>query len=1011
MLIRNVINKMLASFPNVKSISDNAQRFKLAANNYLLSVWEWDLDTGLVCFDQKYSDHIVCENEESLNKNNEHAFVMFDWLKQRVHPKDKDKLLREIDEYIKGNKSALDITFRIYDANHQYLTVHCRGEFSRNNKHRIIGVFTFPLAREETEKKLSRYLQIEQLMTDLSKVFLTSINDDIKKTLISGLHILTKSVGGISSCLIHCEEDQCITSASVYEWNESNRNSMSQYIKTLEEDGIKQLCDFLLTNPTVFMPDTELDIGLQKKILKGMGSAMAIALPLSGHSSSKGCLLLGIDYFSDPWCKEDLNLLRSAANLFFIILDRESVQEKLLARQEILLENQKVAKIGSWIVDKKSKVLQCTPEVYRIFEIEENQEIDFDLFLTLLHPEDREEAISLIKKSNRSNDSYDLSYRIITANGKLKYIHGYSQTILDNESQILRIVGSVMDVTEHRLADEKNRLSAIMFESTKEGALITDQNSCIIAVNKAFTTITGYTEEESLGKNPSLLSSGRHSDGFYKRMQESLKREGVWQGEIWNKRKNGDCFPEWLSIKSVYNDKNEVINFVATFSDISEFKKTQEKIEHLSHYDSLTGLPNRFYFQSRLSHALENAKRNNSKLAVVYINLDHFKNINDSLGHSIGDEVLIVVTERLTKHLREEDTLARMGGDEFILLLEHIENIDQAANVAQTLLEVFSEPVALQGGEIVFIGASMGISSYPNDDITASGLIRYADAAVTKAKENGRNNIYFYTLELTQAAQKRMQLESELRRALTDVNELQLYYQPQVSMINNDIVGAEALLRWHHPQKGIISPVVFLPIAEKSGLMAAIDFRVFEAACAQQAKWKKEGFTDFILAINITKYSFMDISFLPRIKDIIHETGVDPKTIELEITEGALIEPGPHVIGTIAELNDLGFTLAIDDFGTGYSSLAYLQRFNVDKLKIDRSFVKDVLTDSQGEAITTAIISMAKSLHLQILAEGVENKEQLELLKEKGCEVYQGFYFSKPIPREAFETLMRNHKP
>jgi diguanylate cyclase (GGDEF)-like protein len=390
--------------------------------------------------------------------------------------------------------------------------------------------------------------------------------------------------------------------------------------------------------------------------------------------------------------------------------------------------------------------------------------------------------------------------------------------------------------------------------------------------------------------------------------------------------------------------------------------------------------------------------------------LDHFKNINDSLGHNVGDQVLVMVAERLKNRVRESDTLARIGGDEFILLLEQIEGIEQAAYVAQSILDILAEPFKFEGKD-VFLGASVGVSFYPNDGLSATDLISHSDAAVSKAKDNGRNEVHFYTLELTQTAQERMLLESELRRALNEQTELQLYYQPQVSMHTGEIVGAEALLRWHHPKDGIISPMTFLPVAEKSGLMAALDFWVLETACSQHASWQRQGIPSFILAINITKYSFMDVNFLSQIHKIISKTGVDPKTVELEITEGALIEPSPQVMQTIAELKQMGFTLAIDDFGTGYSSLAYLQRFNVDKLKIDRSFVKDVLTDCQGEAITSAIISMAQSLDLQILAEGVGDQEQLDLLKGKGCEVYQGFYFSKPVQVVEFEELVKNYKP
>jgi diguanylate cyclase (GGDEF)-like protein/PAS domain S-box-containing protein len=649
--------------------------------------------------------------------------------------------------------------------------------------------------------------------------------------------------------------------------------------------------------------------------------------------------------------------------------------------------------------------------VHRIFEIDIDVDMNIELFLQFVHPDDRENAGDIIRSSMEDGTPYDFTYRIISSSGKLKHIHGRGQAIIDEKGNYLRRIGSVMDITERKLAEEKLRLSAIMFETTQEGALITDKDSYIIAVNKAFTDITGYSEAEALGSKPELLKSGKHDADFYQVMHKALDSQGCWQGEIWNKRKNGDYYPELLSIKNVYDENDQVSNRIAVFSDISRIKQTEEQIEQLSHHDPLTNLPNRLLFHSRLSHALEIAKRNSYQLAVLYIDIDHFKNINDSLGHNVGDEVLVMISERLQSRVRESDTLARLGSDEFVLLLEQIDGLEQAAYVAQSILDLLSEPFKFNDGKDVFIGASIGVSFYPDDGLTATDLLSHADAAVYQAKDNGRNNVHFYTLELTQAAHSRMQLESELRRAIANKTELQLYYQPQVCMESGEIIGAEALLRWHHPLDGIISPMTFLPVAEESGLMAPLDFWVLETACQQHAHWMRKGIPDFVLAINITKYSFMDTSFLSQINKIISKTGVDPKTIELEITEGALIEPSPQVIQTIAELKQMGFTLAIDDFGTGYSSLAYLQRFNVDKLKIDRSFVKDVLTDSQGSAITSAIISMAKSLGLKILAEGIEDKDQLVLLKEKGCETYQGFYFSKPIMMKDFEKLVVEHKP
>jgi diguanylate cyclase (GGDEF)-like protein/PAS domain S-box-containing protein len=1002
MNISNVFKKTFSSLFNHRLINDNNQRFHLAAEDDQLADWEWDLGTNLIQFNKRFVQRaggVVNENTVSLKS-----------LLEVIHTQDKEKVEQAVSDYVKSPSCPLELKFRIYDADHQCLTIQCRGMFAKNNSLRVLGIFNILSANERVERKLNRYLQLEQLMADLSQKFLTVHKDNVEKALVEGLKLLTDNIEGVRSCLIHCGPEQADHIPNVYEWGEPVYNSMNRFMISLNGKELESVCSLFSSDNTIFLPDSLLDTTLQKQILIGMDSSLAIALPLKGEGLGAGCLLLGFDEYSEPWRKEDVSLLRSIADLFFIILDREAVQTKLQERQELLIENQTLAKIGSWSLKNDSDILTCSPEIYKIFEVGVGQDINFELFLQFVHPDDRQNAGEIIGQSIEERVPYNFVYRIISTTGKLKYVQGRGQAIVDEDGKLLRRVGTVIDVTEHKLAEEKNRLSAIMFESTQEGALITDKNTYIIAVNKAFTDITGYSEEEALGNRPNILKSGKQNDKFYAWMKDSLDRNGSWEGEICNKRKNGELYPEWLSIKNVYDDNDQIINRIAVFSDISHLKKTEEQIEQLSHHDQLTGLPNRLLFQSRLTHALDIAKRNKYPLAVMYIDLDNFKNINDSFGHEIGDDVLLMVSERLKNRIRESDTLARIGGDEYILLLEQVEGVEQVAYVAQSILELMAEPFEFSDGKNIFLGVSIGVSFYPNDGLSASELISHADAAVSQAKDNGRNSVHFYTLELTKAAQERMLVESELRRALAKNNELQLYYQPQVNMESGDIVGAEALLRWLHPNDGIVSPMTFLPVAEKSGLMAAIDYWVLETACLQHANWQRAGFPFFILAINITKYSFMDVSFLSKINAIISKTGVDPKTIELEITEGALIEPSPQVIQTIAELKYMGFTLAIDDFGTGYSSLAYLQRFNVDKLKIDRSFVKDVLTDSQGAAITSAIISMAKSLNLQILAEGVENKEQLALLKAKGCEIYQGFYFSKPIPVKEFEVLILGHK-
>ena len=988
---------------------NSAQSTSLSQTGHQFVDWELDLETRLIHLSQR-----VMERAKGLFSE---SMVAIDWLLKRIHPQDLNQVSAFAKMYLLQPTSPQSLTFRVQrktreqSETQQYISVICHGALTHLGSKKIQGVVIFLEEDKLPDYILDRFLRLERLVMTLSQKFLTVKHSQIDEVLNTSLKQLEEEIGANFSCLMYCGNQNTNTSSNIYGCGESEflKERSNETLKSLNFDHISSLFS---TKSTVFLPNNSLsNTHLQQQLLSAMNVSSAIALPLQGERLGRGCLLLGFNDSIESWRQEDMSLIRSIADIFFITLDRQSVQAELQAKQEQLLESQAVAKIGSWTLDNSSEFLKCSPEVFKIFELEESQDINFELFLTFVHPDDRQNAAEIIGQSIEEQVPYSFVYRIYSTTGKLKYVQGRGKAVLDYNGKLLRRIGSVLDVTEHKQAEEKNRLAAIMFESTQEGSLITDKDTNIIAVNKAFSAITGYSEEDALGNRPTLLSSGLQSKEFYERMKNSLEKTGSWEGEICNKRKNGEIYPEWLSIKNVFDEDDEIINRIAVFSDISHLKNTEKQIEQLSHTDQLTGLPNRLLFHSRLTHSIEIAKRNKYRLAVMYIDLDHFKNVNDSLGHSIGDDVLLMVAERLRKRIRESDTLARIGGDEFVLLLEQVDEIGHVASVAQSILELMAEPFEFVDGKTIFLGVSIGVSFYPTDGVSATELISHADAAVTQVKDNGRNGVHFYTLELTEVAQAKMKLESELRRALVNKSELQLYYQPQVDMTDGRIVGAEALLRWHHPVDGIISPMLFLPVAERSGLMASIDYWVLETACLQQANWRASDLSPFILAINITKYSFMDVSFLSRLNEIIERTGVDPRTIELEITEGALIEPSPLVIQTIAELKRKGFTLAIDDFGTGYSSLAYLQRFNVDKLKIDRSFVKDVLTDTQGEAITNAIILMAKSLKLKILAEGVENNEQLAILKAKGCEVYQGFYFSKPVPVKDFEALVRGQKP
>ncbi|MFA7242283.1 MAG: EAL domain-containing protein [Sulfuricellaceae bacterium] len=564
----------------------------------------------------------------------------------------------------------------------------------------------------------------------------------------------------------------------------------------------------------------------------------------------------------------------------------------------------------------------------------------------------------------------------------------------------------IEDMSGYREAEENLRLAAKVFDSSVEGILITDAASRIVNVNRAFTQITGYTAAETIGQSPTLLSSGKHDAAFYQNLWASLKEVGQWRGEIWNRRKNGEIYPEWLTISAVKNEKKITTNYVAVFSDITSRKQAEEHLNYLVNHDALTGLPNRTLFLERLMLALAHAHRNDKMAGVMFFDLDRFKIINDTLGHASGDLLLQAVAQRVGAILREGDTVARLGGDEFTVIVEGVSSEKDIAHIAQKIIDAIAKPLDLCGQE-VFVTASVGISVYPNDGVDTQTLVKNADAAMYRAKDQGKNNYQFFKADMNARAFERLTLENSLRRAL-ERSEFELYYQPQRDIATGQVVGAEALIRWRHPEMGLVLPDRFIPIAEETGMILPIGEWVMRTACAQNKAWQDAGFPLMHIAVNLSGRQFKQKNLVGVIKGILAETGLDAEYLELEITESVIMEQATETIATLGEMKALGLQLSIDDFGTGYSSLSYLKRFPIDTLKIDRSFVRDITTDEDDAAITTAVIALAHSLKLMVIAEGVETAEQLAFLSAHGCDEMQGYYFSRPLTAEAFGEKLAN---
>lgn len=552
--------------------------------------------------------------------------------------------------------------------------------------------------------------------------------------------------------------------------------------------------------------------------------------------------------------------------------------------------------------------------------------------------------------------------------------------------------------------EEGLRLLRRVYENIREGVMITDTESKILSINPAFTDITGYAAHEALGNTPRILRSDKHGKTFYASLWETLLREGSWQGEIWNRRKNGETYAQWLNISALKNDKGVPTHYVGVFDDLTGLKLRDEQLRYHALNDTLTGLPNRVQFKNRLEWSLKKTARNDSMLAVMILDLDNFKTINSSLGHIVGDRLLREAGGRLQGTLSEINTVARLGNDEFAVIIEHLRGHDEALGTANKLLKALAAPFNIDGQEI-YLTANIGVSISPADSKEPETLMRYADLAMCRAKKRGKNRIEHYSPGMNAAARKRLLLEHDLHAALRN-GEFTVHYQPKFDLKAGRVTGMEALLRWEHPKNGRVPPASFIPSAEETGLIIPIGRWILEEACRQNKAWQKAGHPGLRVAVNISAVQFRNQNLVEVVASVLKKTGLSPDCLTLEITESAVMQNVEAAVGTMKRLSAMGIRLSIDDFGTGHSSLSYLKRFPLHELKIDKSFITDVATSRGDATIAEAIIALSHGLKLNVVAEGVENSRQVEFLRERGCDEMQGFLLAPPMPAEAFSKFL-----
>ena len=689
-------------------------------------------------------------------------------------------------------------------------------------------------------------------------------------------------------------------------------------------------------------------------------------------------------------------------NAFIRDLSAQKHKENLLKKNDLLLrESQRIAKLGYWELDLVSGDLGWSDEIYQIFCLDPaTDKPSYELFIEKIHPEDRELVDTAYNDSLKYRTLYNIIHRIVTSEG-VKVVHEQCETTYVDDKPI-HSLGLVQDITERTNNLDELRLAATMFRA-HAGILITDTDGTILRVNPAFEQMTGYTSKELVGNKPEILRSGKQSEEFYNSMWHKVSETGNWQGELWNQRKDGSLYAEWLTLTAVNDDNGDVTHYVGTSQDITERKEAESQVEYLAYHDDLTDLANRRLLHDRLRQNIASCKRHNEFGAVLLLDLDHFKDLNDSLGHSVGDEILCQVASRLKEIVRRgDDTVARLGGDEFVVVLSSVGDDIltvgvKVQEIAEKIRISLLQPYKQKNGQC-YSTVSIGISLFPETTKDIEDIIKHADTALYRAKEQGRNTACFYLPSMQVEVDARLAIVDGLRNAINN-NDFILHYQPQVNN-RGEVFGAEALIRWRHPEQGLIPPDKFISVAEDTGLILEIGQWVLQEAARQLAEWYAAGICKqdlFRLSINVSLRQFRQQNFASQVLSVFEQAGVSPDCIELELTESMLMDGLDDIISKIEELRRHGIGVSIDDFGTGYSSLAYLRKLPLDKLKIDQSFIRDISSNGDDAVVVETIIDMASHLGLSVIAEGVENQQQLDFLIEKGCNAFQGYYFSRPL--------------
>jgi len=691
-------------------------------------------------------------------------------------------------------------------------------------------------------------------------------------------------------------------------------------------------------------------------------------------------------------------------------LELDAANQALSKSEARLALALKASELGLWDWNLQTDEVHHT-QIQELFGLEPDQVTAILRHLKpRLHPEDLPALKrALVEHLKGRTEDYQIEYRVRHGDGHWVWIEDRGRAVERAENgRVLRMVGTRRDISVSKNLEEQRQLAATVFEAASEGIVIFDPNYALIAINQAFSRVTGYAIEDMIGRKVVELPCSRDARRHYAAIHQALEQQGSWQGELVETRKNGEMYPQWLQLNAVRDSRGNVSHIVGFFADLSARRESEERMRYLTHYDELTGLANRAMFRERLSEAHQRVRQGGYRsLALLHINLDRFKQLNDSLGHEVADQLLQKMARRLVNALPEADTIARLSGDEFAVLFNSYGNLSSLARVATRLATKLRVPVTIEGHELV-VSASMGISLLPDNAREISALVSQSNMAMQHAKHLGGNNFQFYTDSLQASTLERLQLENQLRKAIEE-KQLKVFYQPKLCLATGKLNAAEALVRWDHPTMGRVPPGDFIGLAEETGLIGPIGEFVLRQACWQACEWQRQGLDAIRVSVNLSVHQLRQGKLVSLVRQVLEETGLEPRYLELELTESQLLDSVEHIIATFQQLRDLGVKLAIDDFGTGYSSLSYLKRIPVDYVKIDQAFIRGLGEGTEDAAITRAIIAMAHGLSLKVVAEGVEHQEQLEFLKAERCDEVQGYLISRPVEAQVLAVLLREN--